>query len=1132
MSGQYCFVCASNEGVFLDVTPDNRNTFGDQIETCLSSKINECIDLSSKICYKCAYELDQCAKFVQKYKKSHEISERRAATSKPCCFLCHELVDSNRIFDITKDNNVLFNPLQKIRSIFNDDVSKKNIRLKLICLSCRYNLDVLYDLRRVYQETIANLKALINEEINYSSFPKVHTDVVNRKTTITTFPDITFYGSVNSDSDSNEKNTNMARRGKRRLKGHKARINAQIKLRNTKSKVRNCDKCHGAVASGIDMYRFYHTGLTVCKNCWITIDPSSDKIRRSRQTQSYLAETKLCTVFLTDVLSQKSQRKKKMHEVEKNKNDNTSHESSQEEAKSAGSSSPSLVSSKRNYIVNGKARRGRKRRINIMDRSKDIEHTPSKITRLSKERTNTNEVKSTKASVDAEQQSSTHLTQRRGRKRTIDDRSSDSDGSLEQRETRSSKLNDRVNKTNRKKQKSILEGTSNARLDSSDETSNEDGRSLRSKAKGAMSLSSIHITKEREEISTCSRTRSSSISSTEMTSMEFKSPKSPAQSEAKIEYACDKCDKKFDTKLSNAKHRLTHLKQAALKLEKLTVSSVKEKQETEVDSQDDNISKEATSRPDRTAGKHTDDPSEEIDVNIEDTDDEEIFSLSTRKNLMKKVENETGSEDGNVIDKPEDNTARSESRVEEESANDENIETNESEQCEKSTDMPDETLETEDDKDEKDEEKRDKHTTEDKDETSVNRDSDESKDEDVQKTVVTIVENEDNVDEEKDKEIEDDAKVSTVENEKAINECNNDEEVLHEETTRDSETIRSPILSIHETSKDIEDHESCENNLENNCEDYKDGMVDEPDKDEIMDEPDKDEIMDEPDKDEIMDEPDKDEIMDEPDKDEIMDEPDKDEIIDETEIPQCDLMDKFSKEDTKEAEEDFLEILPTDKTDTLNDQRDLDDTIIVNEDKEFEIEELEKQQNRFDEENMEVEISADVDEPNSAKDTIKPDLSNGEKHDEIRDSDDDDVTFVPVNNDSNDDRAKCNNITEETVSIDDLKEKRKLEEEIKELEQLVDDNAMNNKHSKIQENSTYVLDTSSADAANEILREVFELAAAEVQHREDSSNVKNSDDVAISETLENISREIRKSADMPSLDPISVMELDDDIILN
>jgi len=88
------------------------------------SRTHESIDLSSKICYKCAYELDQCTKFVQRYKKSHEeLSEPKAETSIPCCFLCFELVESDRIFDITKDNSVIFNPLRKIRSIFNDDVS-------------------------------------------------------------------------------------------------------------------------------------------------------------------------------------------------------------------------------------------------------------------------------------------------------------------------------------------------------------------------------------------------------------------------------------------------------------------------------------------------------------------------------------------------------------------------------------------------------------------------------------------------------------------------------------------------------------------------------------------------------------------------------------------------------------------------------------------------------------------------------------------------------------------------------------------------------------------------------------------------------------------------------------------------
>lgn len=86
-------------------------------------QIDEFIDLSNKICYKCAYELDQCTKFIQKYKKSHKEFEPKIETSMPCCFLCYELVDNDRIFDITKDNNVLINPLQKIRSIFSDNVN-------------------------------------------------------------------------------------------------------------------------------------------------------------------------------------------------------------------------------------------------------------------------------------------------------------------------------------------------------------------------------------------------------------------------------------------------------------------------------------------------------------------------------------------------------------------------------------------------------------------------------------------------------------------------------------------------------------------------------------------------------------------------------------------------------------------------------------------------------------------------------------------------------------------------------------------------------------------------------------------------------------------------------------------------
>jgi len=893
---------------------------------------------------------------------------------------------------------------------------------------------------------------------------QVHTEVVNRKTTITTFPDITFYGSINSDSDSNEEN--MAR-GKRHSKGRRVQSKAQTKLRNNKSKARNCDKCHNAVANGIDMYRFHHTGLTVCKNCWITMDPNSDKLqRRSRQIQSNLAETKLCAVFLTDVLSQELYKKEKTGE-EKDKDDNTSCGSSQEEAKSSESSTPQSTSSKtRNHIVNGKAKRGRKRKIDLEKSKSDVERTPLKVTKLNKERLSASEMTPTKTSVDAEQQP---LTKKRGRKRISDEKSSDSDGSQKQKETHRMKLNDRVNKPNRKKQKTVVEETtSNTRSDSSDETSN-DSIDLKSRIR---STSSSTVSKKDEDKNTRARTRSSSMSSTEMTSsMEFKSPKSPAQLEVKTEYTCNKCNKKFDTKLANAKHRLTHLKQAALKLEKLTVPSVKENQETELESQDEKISEEARSNKTTSADKCTDDLSEEIAINIEDdTDDEEIFSLSSTENAKKKTAKKKTDED--VIDVVEPNEEKSESRIEEESANKGNIKIK---KCEESIAAPDETLEIENDKDRQDKDIKDKHTTKDKDETSADRDNDKSEDKDTEKTVAAAMEDHENVDKEGDKDVnvKNDTEVSSIEKEKTTSECNNDKDNnakdndkddLHEETTRDNEMINSPILSICNTIKDSEDHnENCKTNLENNCKD-------------------------------------------------------QNETIEESEI-QCDLMDGSSKEDTKEPKEDVQQILSIDKTGTLSDKNDFNDIIVINEDK---VEELEKLQNKS-QENVEIDI-ADDDKSNSAKDIIISNFLNGEKHDEVKDNEDD-VTIIPINSDCNDDATKHDEVTEETVPTDNSK-KRKLEEELKELEDLVEDNAMNDEY-EVQENSTYIPDNSSADAANEILKEVFDLAAAEVQHREESNNIKTLDDVEM-ETLENISREIRKSADMPSLDPISIMEIDDD----
>ncbi|XP_018315907.1 interaptin isoform X2 [Mycetomoellerius zeteki] len=1152
---------------------------------------NESINLSNKICYKCAYELDQCTKFVQRYKNSHKVPEPKVQTSMRCCFLCYELVESDRIFDISKDKSI-FNPLRKIRSVFNDDVNKKN-NSWLICLTCRYNLDVLYDLKRIYQDSFNNIKALINEEINYSNYPKVHTDVVNRKTTITTFPDITFYGSINSDSDSNEED--MAR-GKQHIKERKVRSNVQTKLRSNKSKVRNCDKCHNAVANDIDMYRFYHTGLTVCKNCWITMDPSITKSqRRSRQIQ-FKTEMKLCAVFLKDVLSHESHKKDKekdetqiekdktcktekdeileterdethetekdetekdetretekdetretekneirntekdkTHEMEKYKDDNASSVNSQEEAKSSEESSSLNISPKmRNHIVNGKARRGRKRKIDVVRSRSDVERTPSKVTRVSNEHTDTNEEKSPKTtvdaeqqlgtqsmkkrgrkgidnrssdsegsqkqkasvdaeeqsntqqtkkrgrkrivdnrssdsdspqkrkmSVDAEQQSSTHLTKTRGHKRIMDNRSSDSEGSQKQKETDKIKLDENVNNT--KKKQKIKGTTSSTRSDSSDEIPIEENMSLKSRLK-VMNLS---VKEEKEN--TRSRTRSSSLSSTEMTSTEFKSPKSLLQSEVKTEYTCDKCNKKFDTKLSSAKHKLTHLKQATLKLEKISVTNATVKQETDLISQNE-ISEEATSLFDRitSVDKRTDDPSEDALINVKDNPDDELCSLANTKNAKEKMEEKKSDESGDMNDKPD--VATSELRLKEESTNDENIEKTISEKCENSVTLDDTVVEIGDDEGRQGKDVKDEHTK-DGDKTS-NRDSDKFEDNDAQEATVTILKDHknmenDNEKKDKDAEIKNDTEVPSTEKENTISECNNDKN--DEEATSDNEITSLSILSNHNITKDNKDQdENCENNLENN-------LID-----------------------------------------------NRDEIIEEPEI-QSDLIDESSKIHIEEPEENLPEILSTDETETLNEKNDLDDIIAINE----EIEELQEQQNKFNEKNTEVEIIAD-DESNSVRDM--PDLLNSETHDQMMEDDIEDVTI-----NSDDDETKYKKKMEDTIQTD---KNRKLEEELKELEELVDEStALNNKY-EVQEDSTYVPDNNSADAATEILKEVFELAAAEVQQREEIITTKTLvEDVGMEmETLENISREIRKSADMPSLDPISVMDIDDDgIMLN
>lgn len=877
-------------------------------------------------------------------------------------------------------------------------------------------------------------------------------------------------------------------RKKSDTRNRKRQIAAQTKSRtDVKSKIRKCDECHNIVPNGVDMYRFYRTRQTVCKNCWITMDPSKDKLKqRSRQIESNVTETKLCTVFLTDVLDKKSIKSDKEDKTHKNK-DNKLHgisDDSSEENKLAESCSNLTITSGSSAVSNTK--QGKKRKYDS-ENNKDVESLPIKITRLSKKRADANEAK---VSSDVEQQSTSSYSTPKGRKRAATDLSSDSDISpLNARE----KLNNRakrlsVSSSSRKKLRTILQGITAIvhNSESTDESSPESKKRTRNSSSAGTN---------KEQNTQGRRTRSSSISSTETTSTtEFKSPRSVASSEVKKnDHACDVCGKKFDTKLASVEHSLTHRMQASLKLERVTISSNKEKHQLNNDSEEDKI-KETEVHLNKTKSvdqnELTDDSSEENAINVVDTDDEEIISSSEKESAKRKeVEKEASSESCNVTDKLD---AESELCVKEstEHQNDEEI-IEESEQCIESTIMSNETvtsIELEENKDTEETKTENiniskKHTKSEDKKASMDRDIDTSKDNNVQED--TVVEDtssssskllnhelctsvEQNAEQSKNVSAKSDTKMSNEERKESNSETINDEEQhLNEETTHDSKATRLSISSVDNTIEDNKNHsEDYKSDLENNC------KVNE-----------------------------------------------NDNIIEDVEM--CDLTNKSWKKNTNESEKEITVPNVIDETETLKNQIDLNDN--------DQVEASEKQQDTVNEQNMETEviINTDVDKSDSAKD-IDLNLLNGEKFDQVENGDEDESNVATIPADSNNDIIQNTEVTEETVAVDkDSKEKDRLEETIKNLENLIENNTTNSKCEERENLNNHTLNDSSTDAANMILKEVFDLAAAEVKKREDINNIKSLQDTEM-ETLESITREIRNSADMPSLDPISIMDIDDD----
>lgn len=63
------------------------------------------------------------------------------------------------------NTNITFDYYQQVEKLHGDH--------KLICLSCRYTVDVLLDLKTVCMETSTKFNEIISKGIDYLTFPKV-----------------------------------------------------------------------------------------------------------------------------------------------------------------------------------------------------------------------------------------------------------------------------------------------------------------------------------------------------------------------------------------------------------------------------------------------------------------------------------------------------------------------------------------------------------------------------------------------------------------------------------------------------------------------------------------------------------------------------------------------------------------------------------------------------------------------------------------------------------------------------------------------------------------------------------------------------------------------------------------------
>lgn len=393
---------------------------------------------------------------------------------------------------------------------------------------------------------------------------------------------------------------------------------------NAKPKLRVCGKCQNFVKAGKDMYKVHKTGDTVCRSCWKNIDACTSEAETG--TSQNVTETKLCTVFLIDVLKSIN-KNESLYRIDKDDQGNDTYVVTDRNSKSTN---------KRDQAVSGVAKSigkpGQKRSVKSMtdeDKATSPEDVPNK-----RHKSNEKDERKELATVARKTR---RFVEKTG-DHTINQKS-DSDSYVKvsaKRNTRiltrhkratGSSLSDADidNKRNRKKLSTILKGITTLKtVDLSDESSNDDVRSRRKRLRiTGISHEPVTIDLTIDETQESSenprkrgRPKKRSKSNTTVEVLNEPQALDSDKEETIFEtetHVCDECGASYENKLVVMIHKLTHYKQPKLKLHKL---------------RDESLERERPG-PSEVADDQSDDPSEAIAIRVDDDEEEPDGQLNS-----------------------------------------------------------------------------------------------------------------------------------------------------------------------------------------------------------------------------------------------------------------------------------------------------------------------------------------------------------------------------------------------------------------------------------------------------------------------------------------------------------------------